>query len=185
MKKLLFGLIATVMFGFVGNAQKIDLKPFETKKETSVKTDDATFQSYLKQNQTFLKGYTYSDVITVNQLNDENLSVYDLHLLNNEKFNHLYVVYNAFDKKFQTFLVKSDNSLIAIYNNLGEDLYTISNVIDNAEFAVTLAGKRSCFGKCMDAAEATMTDDFVGWVAWNLSPGVQLAVAIHCAAKCN
>jgi hypothetical protein len=185
MKKLVFGLIATVMIGFVGNAQKIDLKPFETKNQTKVKTDDATFQSFLKQNQSFLKEFTYSDVITVNQLNDKNLSVYDLQLLKNEKFNHLYVVSNASDKTFQTFLVKSDNNLIVIYNNLGEDLYTISNVKDNAEFVVTLAGKRSCFGKCMDDAEATMTDDFVGWVAWNLSPGVQIAVAIHCVAKCR
>jgi len=184
MKNLLFGLMATVLFAFNGNAQEIDFKTFTTKNQVTVKSDEVIFQTFFLKNEDYLKEFIYSDLITLNKLNQENISIYDLLLLKNDKFNHLYVVYNDLDKTFQTFLAKTDDSVIKIYNNNGEDLFIISNVKDKAVFTITSAEKRSCFGKCMDAAEDTMTDDFVGWVAWH-HPGVQLAVAIHCAAKCG
>ena len=43
---------------------------------------------------------------------------------------------------------------------------------------------QTCFANCMETAENIITDDLEGWIAWNYSPFVQIAVAIDCAWNC-
>ena len=184
MKKLLFGLIAIVMFGFVGNAQDFDVNNYVTKTKVVTNTENPIFQDYLSQNKNFMSSFSYQNEISFNQLNDQNFSIYDLTLSKNEKYTNIYIVHDAANKNFKTYLINKSENMILIYNTSGEQIINIKNLNGSTNYQV-VAEKRSCFGKCMDNAEEIMTDDFVGWVAWNYSPGVQLSVAIYCAGKCS
>ena len=84
---------------------------------------------------------------------------------------------------FHTKIVK--NKSIEVFDSKEELLYTIDNVKDKGEFNLNLQLRAAnCFRECMDESEEAVVDGLIGWMAWNLSPGVQLAAAIRCEWNC-
>lgn len=43
----------------------------------------------------------------------------------------------------------------------------------------------TCFSSCMAYVEEQITDDLIGWAAWNYNPPLQIAAAYGCDRVCN
>ena len=122
---------------------------------------------------------------------DLNASKADLFILKNnlkliattEKDFKKYYVYN--DKKltgpFYVKIIKDKE--IQVYNKNKVLLYKIINDKGKGKIVLPQSNNKNPFKDCMDDAEEAVVDGLLGWVAWNYSPGVQLATAIYCATR--
>ncbi len=103
-------------------------------------------------------------------------------------FTNVYIAYSAATRTFTTFFVNVNPGVKILVADMGKNLlYSINNTNGKVHLTneVGDVGKRTCFQYCMDYCENQIADDFIGWAAWNLSPGVQLACAIGCARACR
>lgn len=102
-------------------------------------------------------------------------------------FTYDYALYDKATKDllfFPTKIVK--NKSIEVFDSKGELLYTILN--ENGKEIFNLNHQlraANCFRDCMEESEEAVVDGLIGWMAWNLSPGVQLAAAIRCEWNCQ
>ncbi|WP_396144937.1 hypothetical protein [Flavobacterium sp.] len=181
MKKLLFGLIATVMFGFVGNAQsKSDIEQYSVVKSEKITVDNPKIKDFLTKTKFFELNPTIKFDNLKLELQTFKNSSQGLYIpLINSEFNTLYVyMFEGVDGYAYNFISTKDEKTYT-FSNDKVLLYTGSNNKGNTLITYNPQA-RSAFGQCMDAVEDDFTDDLVGWVAWNTHPGIQALAAGMC-----
>lgn len=107
----------------------------------------------------------------------------------NSKFNYVSIVENRKLKTPYIFFhkFKKGEGTSSIFNGAGQELYKIviskKGIIDLVlnDMLRTNANFRECMDQCEDEMEA----DFVGWLAWNTNPTVQVTCAVACAIDNN
>ena len=119
---------------------------------------------------------------------DLNISNADLYILKNnlkliattEKDYKKYLVLNGKNLIGPFYVKIIKDKEIQVYNKNKVLLYKIIN--DKGKGKMVLPNNyRNPFRDCMEDAEESVVDGLIGWAAWNLSPGVQIAAAIYCA----
>ena len=124
-------------------------------------------------------------------LNNERDILYSLDYKNKDDFTNCYILYDTKMNEFTTYYIKIfKDEYIEVFNKDRAFIYSSLNV--NGYVKLTTEKKsnfslysRSCFQYCMDYVEDQITDDLVGWAAWNLSPATQIAAAIGCDRACK
>ncbi|WP_329806878.1 ubiquitin family protein [Flavobacterium facile] len=182
MKKVLFGLVATIILSVTGNAQ------------TSEEINSLSVTNSEKvnsENSLVLEFYKISNFKTLNKdvtLDEQNIEL--LSLKNNTKalrfktsnssFNNVYAIYNQPTKEFFWFFINVSDLKIELFSSDKILLSSYSNINGNVNLNNIIVGKRSPFGACMDAVEEDFTNDFIGWAAWNANPLYAATAAVHC-----
>lgn len=181
MKKVIFGLIATIMFGNLSSAQsKEEIENYSVVSSEKVSSDNETVKDFLSKTN-FLslnKDIEFNNtIIEIQKLKNNDLGI--LIPLKNNEYQFLYVFkFKNADGYTYNFLKSNENNtytysedrilLLTANNNNG-----VVNLIYNST-------NRSKFGQCMDAVEDDFTDSLVGWVYWNANPSVQALAAGLC-----
>ena len=129
---------------------------------------------------------------------DTNIIIFELPVKKSlsHEFSHFVIAYKKAQNEHMLFSVKFDTISefgISGYNWIYQSGVFIpiatSSLINNEFNTDPVVGGnpgtlQTCFANCMETAENIITDDLEGWIAWNYSPFVQIAVAIDCAWNC-
>jgi hypothetical protein len=181
MKKLVFGLIATVVFGNLTFGQtKKDFEEFSIVKSEKINFSNSIVKVFF-ENTKFRSsnGDVYlNDKATELLTLKNNYQVIKLDI--NSKFaNLVYAVYNKEKNDFIWFFVNNTKSKIEV---LSPERILVSAFIDSNGFVdqQDVIITNSVFGDCMAAVEKDFTDTFVGYVLWNTTPLPALTAAVNC-----
>lgn len=176
MKQFILTMLTTIVLSGFSFGQVIDLSKFKTTGDTYEvpNSQDKSTKDVSKSRKTT---HTVHNLVNGMILRDIAISDGD--------FNHIYIVTGGgLKQELKYYIIKSSNE-IKVHSSTRNLLYSIKNLNNKVDLVYnSSSADRSCFGSCMDAAEQTMTDDFMGWLAWEYSPGVQIAAAINCGIKC-
>jgi hypothetical protein len=182
MKKIIFGLIAIVLFtNFSFSQTKSDFETFSVVsiEKTNFKNDVVkTFFEKTKINLIYPElQFNESETELLSLKN--NFKTVKLSILNNEKTNIVYAVYNSNDNDFIWFFVNNTDTKIDV---LSPEMDLISTFVNSNGFVniLNIDNRRSVFGACMDAVEDDYTNDFIGWAHWHSSPFPALTAAVAC-----
>nr|WP_315171206.1 hypothetical protein [uncultured Flavobacterium sp.] len=165
---------------------------FVTKSKENINIgDDLILTKYSDLNNDFDKK-NYKIDVELHNLNNDRDILYSLEMINKKDFTNCYILYNKKYKEFITYFINvKKDQYIEVYNKDKEFITSFVNVdgfVKLTEEKVSnnnISSNKSCFQYCMDYVEDKITDDLIGWAAWNLSPGVQIAAAIGCDRSCN
>ncbi|PVV49960.1 hypothetical protein [Chryseobacterium sp. HMWF035] len=166
---------------FMFAQSKEDLEAFDVVKSEKVLLSNNIVNSFFES--TRFKSNN-PDVI-INEENVElltlknNYQVVKLTIDKNENFNLIYAVYDPSDRTFNWYFMANNEKEIKVMSP--EKELIISYVQHDGFVSIgSVAGKRSPFGKCMDAVEEDFTNDWIGWAAWNSSPLPAIVAATMC-----
>ncbi|MBC7642741.1 MAG: hypothetical protein H7174_10470 [Flavobacterium sp.] len=187
MKNLLFGLIATTIFGFLGNAQTV--KDYLVKSKTSITqtSSDGLYKKFVGttivpngiqiiNNNSYLL-YT---------LNDSNYQMIEIPVISATKI--VNIMFLVIDLKQNTSTTIFKNHQIGKYEffdlNL-QKLYSLSFTDININFnnEPDSAGK-TCYQGCRAAAYAAIEGDWLSDLACSINP-CGAAIAVYCGVKCR
>lgn len=165
---------------------------FVTKsKEITNFDDDLNLSNYMNLNSNFDKK-NFETNIELHNLNNKRDILYSLEMINKKDFSNCYIIYDKKYNEFSTYFINiKKGEYIEVYNKDKEFISSFLNVNGFVKFSQekisnnNIYFRRSCFQYCMDYVEEQITDDLIGWAAWNLSPATQVAAAIGCDRACK
>ena len=180
MKKVcfMFSLLFVMLFSYKAQGQELNLEEYKTEESSSVSKSEL-LQKYPKLSES--ETYKNAEILVLK--NGLELLKWDNSI---GLFTYDYAVYNRDSSQMVYFHTKIEkNKSIEVYDSNSELLYTVQNNNGNEVFRVnSQLSTGGCFRDCMEESEEAVVDGFLGWAAWNLSPGVQIAAAIRCEWIC-
>lgn len=199
MKKLVFGLIATVMFGFVGSAQIATKADVYKYLQLKYDFEKIVYNVNESKNNNFINALKndkfISASVSLGELNLLNISV----IYHKDGIKSLLIPYiknsnnnlivsingNDYNTFLKTTIVKYEidakgNGFIYL-SNLSE---TFNDKFVDGKKQISTA-RKSCFRICFDQAYDSVCDGFIGCVAWSVSPLPALAAATYCGLSCG
>ena len=187
MKKLIFGLIATIMFGFSGNAQTI--KDFLVKSQTSISqtSKDGLYSKFVSKI-VMPKGVqiSKSENFTLYTLNDTNYQMIEVPVLSESKIvNFMFVVIDLKQNSSKVIFKNHQKGNYEFFDGNLERLYSLNFTDKDIKFnnQTGTTAKASCYSKCRAAAYAEIESDWLSDLACSLNP-CGAAIAIYCGIKC-
>ncbi len=187
MKNLLFGIIATVLFSFTGNAQKVSDYFVKSQTRITKNSSDGYYNSYIK-NIKIVEGISIigSDFI-VHNLADSNIKLIEVPVI--DKFNRA---------NFMFFLINFINkNQSVIYKNHLKDEYTFFNQSLQPIYKIKISNgnlifeninetgnKSNCYSSCRNGAWSTIESDFLSDFACSFNP-CGAAIAAYCLGVCT
>ena len=198
MKKMLFGIIATVLITSLSFGQTISNEDVYKHLQSKYDFEKIDFNVNESKNDNLLNSLKndkfISASVSLNELDLSNVSVIyhkdgvkSLLIPFVENSNHNLVVSiigNNYDNLLQTVIVKNDidtkgNGFI----NLSTPSETFSDKFIDGKKEATSA-KKSCFRNCFDQAYDDICDGFIGCASWYSSPFPALTAIGYCGIKC-
>ena len=186
MKKLIFGLIATVMIGFVGCAQTI--KDFLVKSKISITqtSQDGLYNKFvgklvLPNGIEIVK----SDNFALYTLNNANYQMIEVPVLSERKIvNFMFVVLDLNQNSSKVIFKNHQEGNYEFFDENLEKLYSFNFTDNNINFDnETGTTAKSCYSKCRTAAYAAIEGDWLSDLACSINP-CGAAIAIYCGLKC-
>lgn len=187
MKKLLFGLIATVMFAFTGNAQTI--KDFLVKSQTSITqtSEDGLYNKFVSKI-VLPKGVQIvkSDNFALYTLNNANYQMIEVPVLSETKIvNFMFVVLDLKQESSKLIFKNHQKGNYEFFDENLEKLYSLNFTDRDIKFnnVEGTTAKANCYSKCRAAAYAEIESDWLSDLACSINP-CGAAIAIFCGIKC-
>nr|WP_315233653.1 hypothetical protein [uncultured Flavobacterium sp.] len=151
---------------------------------------DLNLLDYINLNDNFnIKDYKKN--IELHKLNNDNDVMYSLEMINKKYFTNCYIIYDKKHNKFTTYFINiKKDEYIEVFNKDKQFIYTSINVNGFVKLTYEKKSnsnlyKETCFSSCMDYAEEQITDNLIGWVAWETNPAVKIVAAYGCDKTCN
>lgn len=182
MKKLV--LCSLLLFNLVLNAQDYKLNDFKTLKNLKTTTDSSYLKQFKETNSWFDLNSIETEVDLHELVNPEEI-ILVCKMKNITKYNFCYISMNTKNNTFAFFYINKELDKISIYNK--SDVLILSSLNDEGKIKLIneIQSRITCFSACMAWVEEQITDDALGWAAWNLSPATQVAAAYGCDKTCR
>ncbi len=179
MKKLLFGLIAIVLFANLSFGQSKEVfNEFEIIKTESITFENDLVKRFLKNSDFNFNNKDVNFTKNVELLTLKNNFQTLKFKIENIDFNSIYAIYNKEKNDFMWYFINNTADKIEVFSSNREILSSYSNIKNYV--SVNNIESRSVFSACMDAVERDYTDSLLGWVHWHTSPMPALVAAASC-----
>jgi len=173
--KNIVSVIVLALFMFAGHNTygQFKIEGFLTASKKIINTKQANEDT--KEFAKFLpKSTSNNDIFLINLKNGYKILQY------NEKNLTKNIVKLKNDKYLIFYTKDIDKKKTAVYD---QNLNLLYYVIYDGKKVKYIIPSKNAFLDCMHAAEDAVADGFLGWIAWEYSPGVKLAAAIYCATQ--